>query len=267
MSSALKLIGLDALEARIRQVTGEAAFMVIWDRTDANLEERLGRFNLEPDCARFYLAATCPETFGADSTAAAEQTNPQPLSFSDILDAACRWLNDVAVRRTKGHEFRRFRVRVYGPKGLSQVESGSFLVKDLEWRPRALLTGAEWGALSGLPLLNSKCLRDLLGPDFRQPSSLTGDETSGQGAPAPSVEVAAPEVELSEVVATLGSSPELDSALKDPAVQKFLRDPKRARQVARRLKRAADRQDFGRKGRASLESATLRPTSQPSMSR
>lgn len=165
MNSELVFEGLETLEARIRMLNGDAAFMVISDRTDSKHEESLGRFDLVPACAIPYLSRIFDpeiqeagtgmgardltdegmdeddaddEDGGSDGSPLSGAIGRGPsskLAFADILEAACRWLRDMASRNTLGEEYRRFRVKVYGPKGMRQLETGSFQVKNPGWKP------------------------------------------------------------------------------------------------------------------------------------
>ena len=49
---------------------------------------------------------------------------------SDIARAACCWIRDCAIRNTVGEAKRRFRVRAWGPKGMSRVDSGQFVCRN-----------------------------------------------------------------------------------------------------------------------------------------
>lgn len=167
MNSELVFEGLETLEARIRTLNGDAAFIVISDRTDSKHEEGLGRFDLVPACAIPYLSRIFdPEIQeagtgmgardltdegmddddddddqadgGSDSSplrGAIGRGSESKLAFADILEAACRWLRDTASRNTLGEEYRRFRVKVHGPKAMNLLDTGSFLVKNPGWKP------------------------------------------------------------------------------------------------------------------------------------
>ena len=61
-----------------------------------------------------------------------EQAGPKtlltgPLTPENIARAACAWIRDCAIRNTVGETQRRFRVRVWGPKGMSRLDSGQFV--------------------------------------------------------------------------------------------------------------------------------------------
>jgi hypothetical protein len=48
-----------------------------------------------------------------------------------IADASVRWMRDLAARCTVGESYRRFRVKVYAPKGHRQLDSGQFLCRNV----------------------------------------------------------------------------------------------------------------------------------------
>ena len=50
--------------------------------------------------------------------------------MEQIAEAACRWLRDLAIRYTFAESFRRFRVRICGPKGYKTVDGGTFLCRN-----------------------------------------------------------------------------------------------------------------------------------------
>ena len=51
-----------------------------------------------------------------------------------IAEAACRWLRDLAIRHTFAETYRRFRVRICGPKGVHTLDGGSFLCRNHGFR-------------------------------------------------------------------------------------------------------------------------------------
>jgi hypothetical protein len=91
--------GFEAVAARIRAAAGGAAYLVVQDRTVRGQDVRLGRHDLADD--------------GEEATA-----------------AAVAWLADLARRNTVGEPWRRFRVKVWGPKGLRLVDSGQFVCRN-----------------------------------------------------------------------------------------------------------------------------------------
>ena len=56
-----------------------------------------------------------------------------PIGDQEIARAACRWMRDCAARNTVGDPLRRFRVRIYGPKGADKLDSGSFVCRNHDY--------------------------------------------------------------------------------------------------------------------------------------
>lgn len=136
---------------------------MVWDRTERTAEENLGRFDLTPADALPYLednwkpehiddavsiddpsddepedtglaeALDDDEPHGADEPAkggAPAAREPRQLTQAQIAEAACRWLRDIAARNTLAEPYRRFRVKIYGPKGVRTLDSGSFVCRN-----------------------------------------------------------------------------------------------------------------------------------------
>lgn len=91
----LRFENIDAIEHRLRHLGPDAAYLRIWDRSDRTRERSLARLELD----------------GASG------------------DQACRWLRMQADQHSTGRPWRRFRVRVYGPKGLSLLATGTFVCR------------------------------------------------------------------------------------------------------------------------------------------
>lgn len=102
--------GLEELEARIRSLDEDASYVVLFDRTERLQEKTLGRFDLDEDNSGWMEG---------------------PFSVPEALEGACQWLRSRAASNTMGEPIRRFRVKVYGPKGISTLVSGSFACRDL----------------------------------------------------------------------------------------------------------------------------------------
>lgn len=105
--------GLDAITGRLRQAADQAAYLVVQDRTDRSKAETLGRLDLTPD-------ATAPYRPG----------NEAPAPPEAMAAAGAAWVAEVARRNTVGEPWRRFRVKVFGPKGLRLVDSGQFVCRN-----------------------------------------------------------------------------------------------------------------------------------------
>ena len=115
--------GLEDLEERLRTLDEDATYLVLFDRTDRNQEKTVGRFDLDEENCQWMKG---------------------PYSFEEALDGACQWLRSRSASNTLGEPVKRYRVRVYGPKGFSTLVCGSFAC-------RALLSRCCAVSLSALP--------------------------------------------------------------------------------------------------------------------
>ena len=156
--------GLDSIERRLRRVGTDASHVMVWDRTERAAEENLGRFDLTPGDALPYLEPGWTpdhiddavsiddptddepvDTELADAmdrddereeavedapTTAVARRDPRTVTQAQIAEAACRWLRDIAARNTLAEPYRRFRVKIYGPKGLRTLDTGSFVCRN-----------------------------------------------------------------------------------------------------------------------------------------
>jgi hypothetical protein len=148
--------GLETFEKRLRRVAKEVGYLVVWDRTDRQQEDTLGRFELTLRDAFPYLvdaeelvdrddvdedgladdayddAPDEDDGFGEveDLDRVAERRLGRAPGLADFAVAAARWVRDIASRNMGGDALRRFRVRAYAPKGLRTVETASFSVRD-----------------------------------------------------------------------------------------------------------------------------------------
>ena len=102
--------GWDALEDKLLGLNDDATYVVLFDRTDRLHETTVGRFDLDEEGTRSWMEGV--------------------YSFGEALDGACQWVRSTAAAQTVGESMRRFRIRVYGPKGLSTLLSGSFAVRN-----------------------------------------------------------------------------------------------------------------------------------------
>ena len=68
-----------------------------------------------------------------DSPNGSPRPSRAPLTPVDIARAACRWVRDCAIRNTVGETFRRFRVRIHGPKGAPKIDAGTFICRNHHW--------------------------------------------------------------------------------------------------------------------------------------
>jgi len=118
--------GLKAIDGRIRRLSTEAGYLVIQDRTDRRQDDTLARFNLTAEDAAAYL--DLPTVFDDDY----DPDDPSEITHEMICEAAAAWVRDVAERNTVGEEWRRFRVRVYAPKGIRLMDSAQFVCRNHE---------------------------------------------------------------------------------------------------------------------------------------
>ena len=137
--------GIEHIEDRIRRLAEDASYIAVWDRTERKTEEPAGRFELTQTDAVPYLTPNdgLPPAFDPDEEEE-EDDEEEPsiehalsmavgggilgdLTPAQIAEAACRWLRDLAIRHTFAEAYRRFRVRICGPKGIHTLDGGSFL--------------------------------------------------------------------------------------------------------------------------------------------
>lgn len=103
--------GLEPITAQLTRRTDDIAYVVMQDRTVTGQDEKVGRLDLSPD--QF-------EALGLDWTD----------DNDDIAEQALAWIRRAAIEGTRGHPWRRFRVKSMGPKGLSMVHSGQFVCRE-----------------------------------------------------------------------------------------------------------------------------------------
>ncbi|MEZ4322861.1 MAG: hypothetical protein R3F61_35670 [Myxococcota bacterium] len=103
--------GLEPIVGQLTRRTDDIAYVVMQDRTVAGQDEKVGRFDFTP-----------------------EQFEALGLDWSDdsqeVAQQAVAWIREAAIEGTRGHGFRRFRVKSMGPKGLSMVHSGQFICRE-----------------------------------------------------------------------------------------------------------------------------------------
>jgi len=162
------------MERRLRRASPDASHVMVWDRTERSREENLGRFDLTAADALPYLDPDWPSTDElrdedqdlADVFAEPEDPQPVPRTTNvgpeQVREAACRWLRDLAERNALGEAFKRFRVRIYGPKGMRTLDSGTFTCRDEDHDLDALVV--QQSALSAVPSVD----REIPTPTFEQ---------------------------------------------------------------------------------------------------
>ncbi len=147
--------GLDPIADRIRRNADDIGYLVIVDRTDRARGETLGRFDLTEECAHPYLAGDEEpdeefegylarpmseleddedlEDDDEDSLTPEPEEDGGPVPMAAIAEAAIRWVKDIAARNTVGEEWRRYRVKVFSPKGARQLDSGQFVCRNHDY--------------------------------------------------------------------------------------------------------------------------------------
>ena len=145
---------IEPLQDRIQRLAQDAAYVQVWDRTDRKNEQNLGRFDLTATDALPYLAECAePALLEMEDD---EPADPYEGSFGDydeldddpeeepepsfrhrepptppaITRAACRWMRDLAIGNTVGEAWCRFRVKVFGPKGMKVLHTGTFICRN-----------------------------------------------------------------------------------------------------------------------------------------
>ena len=137
--------GITAIESTLRRRHADIAYVRVWDRTNREQEEALGRFDLSLEDARPYLVVDEPDVpayaFELDAEDEDdEQMLPEPTG-EELADAAVTWLRQLLSQNTLGMDWARYRVRLYGPGGVRTVHTGTVIV-----RAAAEIPGIEVGA-------------------------------------------------------------------------------------------------------------------------
>ncbi|HMV70173.1 MAG TPA: hypothetical protein PKA64_25250, partial [Myxococcota bacterium] len=70
--------GLDSIERRLRRVGPDASHVMVWDRTERNAEENLGRFDLTPADALPYLDENWQPDHDDDSVSYDDDPDDEP---------------------------------------------------------------------------------------------------------------------------------------------------------------------------------------------
>ena len=141
--------GIEPIERRFLARVDGAAYLVVKDRTVSEHEETLGRLDLtEQDVAPYLPDALC-NALGAANQQMDEPDwedddepdesweppdDPDPPSSgpskTEMMEAALRWVREVAIRNTTGESYRRFRVKLYSPKAVDVLASGQFVCRN-----------------------------------------------------------------------------------------------------------------------------------------
>ncbi len=105
--------GIERIERRLLRVADEVGYVVLLDRSDYSQEIRLGRLDLDQ-------ATTAPWHRDAAGDGAG------PASLREQARALCAWLHALAAESLEAVAQRRFRVKVFSPKGYRMVFSSQF---------------------------------------------------------------------------------------------------------------------------------------------
>ena len=150
--------GLEHAERRIMQVADEIGYLILLDRTDYDNEDKLGRLDLTEDATEPWREevptvdasawsglrgvaedSQYDEDEPADSYEDEEEPEDEPekrhdprepLPMKVLAEAACRWIREVSVGNTVGEQNRRFRIKVFGPKGHRMLFSTQFVCRN-----------------------------------------------------------------------------------------------------------------------------------------
>jgi len=149
--------GLEPIEQRFLRRAAGASYLVIKDRSERNHEETLDRLELTDDDLDPYLDQPFglaplaqadydgwehdPDEHDEDSDEDSEDDDedepphrlaftPEPLTNAEKVRAAFRWIRECAIRNTIGDRSTRFRVKLYGPKGVNCLATGQFVCRN-----------------------------------------------------------------------------------------------------------------------------------------
>ena len=148
--------GLEPIEQRFLRRAAGATYLVIKDRSERNHEETLDRLELTEDDLDPYLdqpfglaplAQTDDDGWEHDPDEDDEDpdedseddddepphrlaSTSEPLTNAEKMRAAFRWIRECAVRNTIGDSSTRFRVKLYGPKGVNCLATGQFVCRN-----------------------------------------------------------------------------------------------------------------------------------------
>jgi len=146
--------GLEPIEQRFLRRAAGATYLVIKDRSERNHEETLDRLELTDDDLDPYLDRPFglapmaqaddddrwdedpdeddedPDADEDDEPPRAAASASEPLTPAEKMRAAFRWIRECAVRNTIGDSSTRFRVKLYGPKGVNCLATGQFVCRN-----------------------------------------------------------------------------------------------------------------------------------------
>ncbi len=116
-AEAFHFTGLESVRLQMLEKLSDLSYMAIFDRTDRRQEDSLGRFDLDEDAVRLYLAAQRAAGRGEEATPD-DLVAVGALTRRDRIEAAVRWLTQLVSDNMGDFPVRRFRVRMQGLKGV-----------------------------------------------------------------------------------------------------------------------------------------------------
>lgn len=116
-AEAFHFAGLESVRLQMLEKFSDLSYIAIFDRTDRRQEDSLGRFDVDEDTVRMYLAAQRAAQRG-DEASPEDLGNVGVLTRRDRIETAIRWLSQLVIDNMADYPVRRFRVRLQGLKGI-----------------------------------------------------------------------------------------------------------------------------------------------------
>jgi hypothetical protein len=128
--SAFRFEKFDDVAQRLGERADDIGYLVLFDRTERP-EDKLGRFNwVEDDDANYTPAESPDDEDGLFDAFEEDEEDEDSLvtALPGLVGQAVSWLRTMALDNFIP-PWRRYRVRVYGPKGHSSLDSFQFIVR------------------------------------------------------------------------------------------------------------------------------------------
>jgi hypothetical protein len=141
--AAFRFENFEEIADRLEQRANDIGYLVIFDRTERP-EDKLGRFNwVEDDSNTYETAARSDEDNGLFDAFEEDEEDEDSLvaQLPGLVGQAVSWLRAMALDNFIP-PWRRYRVRVYGPKGHSSLDSFQFIVRGEE--PDEIADAPSW---------------------------------------------------------------------------------------------------------------------------
>lgn len=116
-AEAFHFTGLESVRVQMLEKFSDLAYIAVFDRTDRRQEDSLGRFDVDEDAVRIYLAAQRAAQRG-DEAGSEDLAGVGVLTRRDRIEVAIRWLSQLISDNMADFPVRRFRVRLQGLKGI-----------------------------------------------------------------------------------------------------------------------------------------------------